>query len=67
MRVFIVKCGTDYLYPHDGAASWTPVKSKAGHFFSIAEVDDTMQQGMGWSEDYEIIPVEVEQDALIRQ
>lgn len=66
-QVFIVRTRDGYLYPSDGDVSWTDDKDRAGHFLSGDEANDTAQAlgyGIG---SFQVIPVDVDENRLIRQ
>lgn len=66
MRAYIVKTGDGYLYPYEGDVSFTEDEAHAGRFLNTEEARDTAQ-GLGYTEgNYQVIPIDVKSDNLIR-
>lgn len=66
MRAYIVKTSDGYLYPNEGDVSFTDNETHAGHFLNTEEAHDTAQ-GLGYPEgNYQVIPIDVKSDTLIR-
>lgn len=66
MRAYIVKTGDGYLYPYEGDVSFTDDENHAGHFLNTDEAHGTAQ-GLGYAEgSYQVTPVDVKSDNLIR-
>jgi len=59
MRAYVVKTDDGYLYPVQGAVSWTDDESHAGRFLQEDEAH-LIAQMFGYTEDrYQVIAVEI--------
>ncbi len=59
MRAYVVKTGDGYLYPFQGAVSFTDDEQHAGHFLQEEEAHVIAQVFGYLEEQYQVIPVEI--------
>jgi hypothetical protein len=59
MRTYVVKTANGYLYPFQGAVSYTDDETHAGHFL-MAEEAHVLAQMFGYTEErYEVIAIDM--------